>query len=212
MPEPKPLAGKRVCIDPGHPSEIGIGTQGKTLTEVGVAWTIALRVRDLLAGRGAAVQLTKSAEREYVTNRRRAEIANTFRADLLLRLHCDAEAGRGIAVFYPDRQGKDRDGTVGPSRAVLAATARIVPRFHRALIQSLAGTPIRDRGAKSDIHTAVGAKQGALTGSICSRVPVLLVEMVVLTDPADEAFLASPAGHERMAVALADAAQAGITP
>lgn len=210
MPERKTLIGKRVCLDPGHPSEVGIGTRGRKLTEVGVSWTVAVRLRDILTERGATVKLTKRAEREYVANRKRAEIANAFRADLLLRLHCDADAGSGIAVFYPDRQGKDKAGTVGPLPAVLAATKKIAPLFHKGLTQSLARTTIRNRGLKSDIHTAIGAKQGALTGSICSEVPVLLVEMVVLTNPKDEAFLVDPAGHERMAQALADATEAAL--
>lgn len=204
------LTGKRVCIDPGHPSEVGIGTRGKKLTEVGVAWTVALRLRALLQERGASVQLTKKAEREYVTNRRRAEIANVFQADLLVRLHCDSEGRSGIAVFYPDRQGKDRTGFVGPARTVLAATARVAPVFHRALMRSLAGA-LPDRGLLSDIRSAIGAKQGALTGSIRSTVPVLLVEMVILTNPKDEAFIASPSGHERMARALTDATEAALT-
>lgn len=210
MEERKTLAGKRVCLDPGHPSEVGIGTQGRKLTEVGISWSIAKRLRDILNERGASVKLTKRAEREYVANRKRAEIANAFRADLLLRLHCDADAGSGIAVFYPDRQGRDKAGTVGPTPAVLAATKKVAPVFHRALTRSLQGTPIRNRGLKSDMHTAIGAKQGALTGSICSEVPVLLVEMVVLTNPGDEAFLAKPTGHERMAQALADATEAAL--
>ncbi len=210
MTDPKPLDGKRVCVDPGHTSEVGVGTRGRVLTELRAAWTVAVRLRDLLTERGAMVALTKRAEREYVTNRRRAEIANAFRADLLLRLHCDADAGSGIAVFYPDRRGRDHAGTVGPPPAVLAATAKLAPPFHRGLIRSLTDTPLKDKGLKSDIYTAIGAKQGALTGSIWSRVPVLLVEMVVLTNPRDEAFLASPAGHERMAVALADATEAAL--
>jgi len=202
------LSGRRICLDPGHPSEVGVGTEGRRLTEVGVAWTIALRLCALLTAAGAEVRLTKGAEREYVTNRRRAEIANDFHADLLLRLHCDAEGRSGTAVFYPDRQGRDRTGFVGPSREVLAATAKIAPVFHRALMRALAGTPLRDRGLMPDIRSAVGAKQGALTGSIRSQVPVLLVEMAVITTPSDEAFLASPAGHERMAQALASATEA----
>ncbi len=211
MSETKPLSGKCVCLDPGHPSEVSIGTQGRVLTEVGVAWTIAGRVRELLLERGAGVRLTKSAEREMVTNEKRADIANRFRADLLLRLHCDADAGHGIATYYPDRQGKTKRGVTGPAPAVLAATKRIAPVFHRALIRSLAETTMRDRGLKTDLATAIGAVQGALTGSIFSRVPVLLVEMAVLTNPQDEAFLRDPKGHERMALALADAAQASLT-
>ena len=75
------------------------------------------------------------------------------------------------------------------------------PRFHRAYAAALRGH-LRDNGLKSDLATAVGAKQGALTGSIHSKVPVLLVEMCVLTNRKDEAFLASKSGHDRMVAAL----------
>ena len=211
MPNIKSLAGKRVCIDPGHPSEVGIGTQGKRVTEVGIAWLVALRVRDILTERGAKVLLTKNTERQMVTNRKRAEIANKFEAHLLLRLHCDADAGTGIAVYYPDKQGKTRDGVVGPSSAVIATTAKMAVPFHKALIASLGTDKLKNRGLKTDRETFIGGKQGALTGSIFSTVPTILVEMVVLTNPHDEAFIADPAGREKMAVALADATQAALT-
>jgi N-acetylmuramoyl-L-alanine amidase len=53
--------------------------------------------------------------------------------------------------------------------------------------------------------TAVGAKQGALTGSIFSLVPVILVEMVVLTNSVDEAFFLK---HGK--TKLADALEQGV--
>jgi N-acetylmuramoyl-L-alanine amidase len=48
----------------------------------------------------------------------------------------------------------------------------------------------------------VGSQQGALTGSIFSTIPVVTVEMAVITQPDDEAFIASPRGQARMARAL----------
>ncbi|MBT8398747.1 MAG: N-acetylmuramoyl-L-alanine amidase, partial [Gemmatimonadetes bacterium] len=51
--------------------------------------------------------------------------------------------------------------------------------------------------------TAVGARQGALTGSIFSGIPVVTVEMVVITQPEGEAFIASEDGQLRMARAIA---------
>ena len=198
-----------MCIDPGHPSEVGIGTRGKKLTVVGLVWTVALRLRDLLTERGVQVALTKRSERQMVRNKERARIANAFRANLLVRLHCDAAAGSGAATFYPDRQGKAADGKRGPSKQVLAATARVAPPFHRALARGLSGM-LADKGLHSDVHTYVGGKQGALTGSIHSEVPVVLVEMCVLTNPRDEAALATAEGQERMALALADAVEAAL--
>jgi N-acetylmuramoyl-L-alanine amidase len=200
---------KRVCIDPGHPSEVGEGTRGRRLTEIRAAWLVAQALKQRLAAEGFKVRMTKSREREFVRNRRRAEIANTFAADLMVRLHCDAQSGTGFATYYPDRAGRAADGTRGPSASVLAACRTRAPRFHRAFADALGGA-LKNRGLLPDTRTAVGGKQGALTGSIFSKVPVVLIEMCVLTNPADEAFLASAAGREALASALAAGVRAAL--
>ncbi|HRF58398.1 MAG TPA: N-acetylmuramoyl-L-alanine amidase [Fimbriimonadaceae bacterium] len=190
-----------ICLDPGHPSEVGRGASGKKLTEIEVAWKVALKVKALLRSEGYRVVLTKSSQNEFVANRRRAEIANEAKAALMLRLHLDAAPKRGFATYYPGKPGKAKDGTVGPSRTVLAQSKAIAGPFHREVIRSLRGG-LPDRGVHTDAKTAVGARQGALTGSIFSQVPVLLVEMATITIPEDEKFLLTPDGLDRLAVAL----------
>lgn len=193
----------RICIDPGHPSEVGEGTRGKKLTEIRAAWLVAKKLEALLTAAQFEVVLTKKSEKQLVRNRQRAEVANRAKADLHVRLHCDSEGGTGFWTYYPDRQGTDRTGKTGPSDAVIAATKNLVPRFHAALAEGLKGA-LKDNGFHSDTKTAVGGKQGALTGSIWSEVPVVLVEMCVLTNPKDEAFLLLKKGQDQMAEALRD--------
>ena len=197
-----------VCIDPGHPSEVGRGTQGRRLTELHANWEVALRLRDLLRKGGYRVVMTKGSEGEFVRNRRRAEIANEAHADLMVRLHCDGAARPGFAVYYPDRQGR-AEGVRGPAPDVLRRTAPLARRFHAALAAGLKGS-LRDNGLLSDVRTAVGSRQGALTGSVFSRVPVVLVEMVTLTNRGDEAFLLSEAGRQTMVSALATGVRAAL--
>ena len=108
----------KICIDPGHPSEVGEGTRGKKLTEIRAAWLVAKRLEALLKAAGHEVKLTKASEKEFVKNRKRAEIANAFGADLLVRLHCDSEGGTGFWTYFPDRQGTDATGKRGPSTEV----------------------------------------------------------------------------------------------
>ena len=60
------------------------------------------------------------------------------------------------------------------------------------------------------MQTAVGGRQGALTGSVFSKVPVLLVEMVVLTNAKDEAFILSKQGRALMVDALAKGVLAAV--
>ncbi len=210
-PAPPPLAGRTVCIDPGHPSEVGRGCTGPHgLTELHVNWVLAQRLSRSLEGLGARVVLTKTSEPELVTNRRRAEIANAAGADLLLRIHCDARRRRGTATYYPDRQGTS-GGRTGPSQEVIERSRLCAGRFHAALLQTL-GPGWGDCGVLPDAATAVGARQGALTGSIFSETPVVTVEVVALTLAEDEAFAASEEGLARLTEALAAGVAAALGP
>jgi N-acetylmuramoyl-L-alanine amidase len=190
-----------VAIDPGHPSETSQGASGpQGATEIQVNWAVAQRLRTLLEGSGYGVVLTKLVEEELVTNRHRAEIGTLHEADVMVRLHCDAGEHRGTATFYPDRQG-ERWGVTGPAPDVIAGSEAFARVFHPAVIRAL-GPDWTDLGIKGDSETYVGSRQGALTGSIFSTLPVVTVEMAVITQPEDEAFIASPEGQERMAEAI----------
>ena len=148
--------------------------------------------------------MTKEAEDELVRNKDRALIANRARAALMIRLHCDASQERGYAVYYPDRQGRARDGTVGPTPDVIEESRRAAEAVHTALAEDLAGA-LNDNGVRTDYQTRVGREQGgALTGSIFSEVPVVTIEMVVLSNPSDADFIKTDDGQRRMAESIAD--------
>lgn len=202
------LVPKVVCLDPGHSSEVGPGTHGRRLTELHAAWAMALRLKGLLERDGYRVVLTKASEGEFVRNRRRAQVANDAGAALMVRLHCDASPRLGFGVYYPDRQGR-AEGTTGPSEEVLRRTAPLARRFHAALAAGLKGS-LADQGLMSDVRTAVGAKQGALTGSVFSEVPVVLVEMATITLRHDEEFMLSEGGQAKMAAALEAGVRAAV--
>jgi N-acetylmuramoyl-L-alanine amidase len=202
----RPDSGRTVvCIDPGHPSEVASGRNVQNGTsEAHVDWAVATKLREALEARGYEVVLTKSAEEELVRNKDRALIANRARADLMIRLHCDASAERGFAVYYPDRQGKAKDGSVGPSQDVIEGSRRAAEAVHAGLAEGLKDA-LNDNGVRTDYQTKVGREQGgALTGSIFSEVPVVTIEMVVLSDPNDAEFIKTDEGQRRMADAIAD--------
>lgn len=176
-----------VCLDPGHTSEVGSGTRGRRLTELHFAWVVAKDLESKLKASGVKVVLTKQSEGERVTNRRRSDVANASGASLFLRLHCDAATNSGSTIYYPDRQGR-AGGKVGPALTLLPGIRRAALAFHKGYSGYVTKRGLRDNGLKSDVYTAIGAKQGALTGSVWTQVPVVLVEMVVLTNPRDERF------------------------
>jgi N-acetylmuramoyl-L-alanine amidase len=200
-----------VAIDPGHPSETSQGASGPAgATEIQVNWAVALKLQALLEDRGYEVILTKLVKDEVVTNRHRAEIGTFRGADIMVRLHCDAGSHRGTATFFPDRQGT-RWGVTGPAPEVIEGSRALAEALHPAMVAAL-GPDWPDLGIKGDSKTAVGARQGALTGSIFSEIPVVTIEMVVITDQEQEAFIASGTGQDQMAEAIARGIEAYFDP
>lgn len=197
------LAHPVVVIDPGHPSEVSSGAAVQNGTsEVHVAWQVAQRLQRLLRAHGYDVRLTKPAERTMVTNVARASVGNRARAALVVRLHCDASTDSGYAIYHPDRQGTAQ-GRTGPSADVMRRSAAAADSVHVSMARALAGK-LKDGGVRGDSKSAVGSKQGALTGSIFSEVPVVLVEMVTLSNPRDAAFIKDTKGQSLLAQALAE--------
>jgi hypothetical protein len=111
-----------------------------------------------------------------VRNAERAHIANDGGAALMVRLHCDVGSGTGFTLYFPDRQGT-AEGRTGPTRAVMERSRRAALVLDSAMAAELAPRYLRDGGVLGDSRTAIGSRQGALTGSIFSRVPVVTVEM-----------------------------------
>jgi len=199
-----------VCLDPGHPSENNSGRAVQHgVTEVEMNWLVAMRMKALLEQANVKVVLTKASMNQFVTNQRRAEAANAARANLFLRLHCDTGKGSGITFYYPNREGK-KGGVRGPSAWVRAESERAARIVHDAAVKGLQGA-LPDNGAHGDDRTRIGGKQGALTGSIYARTPVVLVEMVYLSKRTDAAFIRSSRGREAMARSLTAGVLAYLT-
>jgi len=198
---PSAVAGRTICIDPGHPSETSAGTSGPSgVSENQINWAIATKLRDDLQAAGATVVMTKQSEGEHVTNRRRAEIANAANADIMIRLHCDAAPSSGFSIYAPDRQGT-RYGVTGPEQSVIDRSTAMMGPFYEGMKSVLTGT-LPGRGTHGDSATYVGSQQGALTGSIFSEVPTLTIEMCVLTNTQDETFISGASGQQTMVEAL----------
>src|SRR4051812_26876348 len=194
---------RTIVIDPGHPSEVssGLNIQNGT-SETHVAWQVAQQLSAELKARGYRVVLTKPREDQTVTNIERAEIGNREKASLVVRLHCDASSDSGYAIYYPDRTGTAH-GKTGPTDDVMQRSQAAAESMHVSLARALDGR-LKDDGVRGDSKTAVGSKQGALTGSIFSEVPVVLVEMVTLSNARDARFIKNADNRKRMARTIAD--------
>ena len=146
--------------------------------------------------------MTKASERQTVTNVERAEIGNRAGAALVVRLHCDDSKDSGYAIYYPDRPGTAH-GRTGPSADVMRQSAAAAESLHVSMARVLGGR-LKDGGVRGDSKTAIGSEQGALTGSVFSQVPVVLVEMVTLSNRGDAKFIEDSKGESLMAQAIAN--------
>ena len=207
-PSPAPGAKKKredivVCIDPGHPSEVSDANEiQNATTEVSVNWTISKRLGAELEKRGIKTIFTRNAFRKTTSNRARAEIANDAGSAVMLRLHCDSGGGNGITFYYPDRQGKVKND-VGPSEDVIKSSKEAAEIINEAA-SAVLSSKIKVNGIRGDSKTLIGGRQGALTGSIYSKVPAVTVEMIFLSDKKDASFIKSEEGQKLMTDALAD--------
>ncbi len=193
-----------VVIDPGHPSENGPGARTKLgIREVDLNWEYSIALYDALS-RDSTLQpiLTKRSVEELVTNRRRAEIANEASATLMLRIHCDSGRGRGLTMYYPSGPGK-LGAVEGPPEENCSASAFLAAHLQNILEKRLEGM-YRVNPLRTDRQTAIGSRQGALTGSIFSRVPVVTVELGYLDNPADLAFLTATGSRRLLVEAFAE--------
>lgn len=201
-----------VCLDPGHPSENNTGDVVQNeLKEVEINWQVAKRLEKLLDAQRIRVVMTKNTVDQYVDNQTRARIANQAAANLLVRLHCDSGDGRsqGITFYYPDRQGT-KDNKTGPSTQIIEKSTTAAGVIHAKTVAVLAGV-LKDNGVKGESSTLIGKKQGALTGSIYSEMPVTTIEMVFLDNPSDARFIGSENGQQKMAEALKEGILACLT-
>jgi len=197
-----------ICVDPGHPNTFNAATNMVNGTnENRINWQVGQRLERVLKEKGFDVAMTRNAELNYVENKDRARLCNNGAA-LAVHLHCESTPGTGFALYYPDRQGvydyKDdpENGFRGPSAGVIAASRPLADAVARGMSAGLAGD-LRQQGIYGDSRTAVGSNQGALTFSIFSTIPTVTIEMVVLTNKKDAAFIKSEAGQEKMAAAIA---------
>jgi len=239
---PTPLASKTpeaplplIAIDPGH-GGIDLGArhfdaQGHMdWNEAQVNLDMALRLRDLLVGRGYRVVLTRDGDysihevgedangdghHEYVVdeNQARIDLINEAGADLLLSIHQNAYEGQGA---------EDVGGTVTyycghrPFSDRTLRFARLVQSALLETFQSL-GHDVRDRGVQADLVLQTSDHPGRhiiLLGPKTERivrpcqVPGILSETLFITHQREAQLARDPAALDAIARAFADAIDA----
>jgi len=167
----------------------GGGTHGVAtgIREADLTLAVSLRLRELLRRAGVRVVMTRTQTAgESMGNVARARIANRARAALFLRIHADGAASsdaRGTHTLTPALHA-------GWTDDVYRASHRAARVVQAELVRAL-GFPDRGIQERSDY-----------TGFNWADVPVILVELGFMTNPAEDRALARPAVRERAALGL----------
>ena len=202
-----------VALDPGHGGEDpgAIGPNG--LREKDVVLAIALKLRDRLnAVPGMRVMLTRESD-HFVSLPDRVRKARRVQADLFVSIHADAfitPQARGASVFVLSERGASsaaarwmasRENAADVVGGVNVARANQDPHLMRALLEMSTAAQIKDSmklgrevldriGKVGRLHKN-HVEQAGFAVLKAPEIPSILVETAFISNPEEEARLAS---------------------
>ena len=197
-----------VVIDPGHQSKanltpepvgpgasetkasVTLGTRGQQsgLWEYELNLTLALALRDTLQAKGYIVLLTRESHDVDISNASRAAIANEAKADVFLRIHANGseDANRQGAMTICQTRNN-------PYQAELYEESR-------ALCDCVLDSLVEATGC----HRETVWETDTMSGINYSQVPVCIVEVGYMSNPAEDQLLATADYQEKIVKGLAE--------
>lgn len=174
-----------VVIDPGHNfsgSDTGAYNQENGVWEQYITWPIAQMLRLKLERMGCTVIMTKDQYNQNITGdtlhkclSNRAEIANRYKADLFISIHCNAGGGKGVETYCFSKES---------SAFNLATTVQK---------QLAENTGLVNRGVKTAAFVVI--KETVM--------PAILVETAFIDNASDFEFLTSASGQNKISTSVA---------
>ncbi|GAB4318198.1 MAG: hypothetical protein Kow0059_11530 [Candidatus Sumerlaeia bacterium] len=186
-----PLAGRIICVDPGHggtadSDSYRVGPTGER--EEWINLRVALALRDKLKACGARVVMTRTDD-TAVELKARADLAVAAGADVFLSIHHNATADRSVnfpIIYF--------HGNAGENQASVRLAKILGNRINRALFAGRAPVSV-----VSD-HT-IFPEAGAAVLRHSYGIPGVIGEASFFSNPEEERRLKDPAWNEREAEA-----------
>jgi N-acetylmuramoyl-L-alanine amidase len=210
-----------VVIDPGHNPKQGgaLGTRG--IYEVRYNDALSAKLAVALQATGAQVVLTRAATEEISLDGR-AELANTRQANLFLAVHHDS-----AQLKYLNRTEVNGAPAYQTKQAIAGYSifvSAINPKFAQSLqFAKLLGGELRALGRPPTLHHAepiAGENRTLLEANLGiyqfdellvlrkTTVPAVLLEVGVIVDPEDEAYVSDTAKQDAIVKAIVAAVNA----
>lgn len=166
-----PLAGKIVCLDPGHGgTDPGAVNATYELHESDINLDVAYGLKELLEGAGAKVEMTRTTAEQYLTNSARYTFCNKARATILVSVHTNSVANPatdGTLALYMKKSD--------------VPLARAVHDADLAALRSTAPAPAA--------FTDFGLSRFASGVLLKSTMPSTIAEPLFMSNPGEAAWL-----------------------
>lgn len=171
-----------VVIDPGH-GNFDLGTHNDLCEEKVLALNTGLFVKAELVKRGYRVVMTRARD-EFITLKKRAQIANDLKSQVLVSIHYNAAENKkahGIEIFYPK----------------LAKPWKL--KRSKLLAQTILRKMLLNTGANSR-----GVKEGNLCVIRETNMPAILVECGFITNEEECKKMINPQYQRTLAKSIAE--------
>jgi len=164
-----------ICIDPGHPSEVGSGTSSPSgVTENEMNWLVATELQKILESKGYQVVKTKDTASQYVTNKDRVDKCAAAGAVFDYRIHMDSPGSGGTPGPWHE--------VPGPSYTNIHATSKsYADAIQASLVKELgitnhtSGAQPLNGGVTNDTKALAGSKEANI-----KKIPAALIEMMTM--------------------------------
>ena len=214
----QPAKTLRILLDPGHSLASPGALGARAIHEVHYNNTFTTELARALKTAGFQVLLTRLPEEE-ITLDKRAEIANSSGADLFLSIHHDSAQIRYLESIAVDGRPAWRSKIPVQGYSIFVSTTN--PQFDKSLefAKAMAGR-LYTLGRKPTLHHAEqipGESRELLDSQLGiyrfdellvlrkTKIPALLLEIGVIVDVQDEAYVSSRSNRAAIVKAIVDA-------
>lgn len=176
---PKGLAGKKIIIDAGHGAKDpgAVGSKGTKEKDVNLGTAKFLKAE--LEAAGAIVTLTRSTD-VFLELKDRTDISNASDYDAFISIHADSfsSTSKGTTTYYNSSVSFNGPKSFTLAKSVQANLVKAVGTYNR------------------------GVKQQTFYVNRMNEIPSVLVELAFISNPSEEALLASDAFRKKAAVGI----------